>query len=136
MALSGLGTASWFPLTIVFGVKIQGVEARLILLALAVVNGYCAWGFYKLRIAAWRMALGLFGFSLLSGILTAIRGTPSSLYDDAYRQMGMDPQQMKAFMLDAHTMSVLQFLGLLAFAVLLALLIYTKRYFEARSQES
>ena len=129
VAVSGLVTASWFPLAVVFGVKVQGVEARLILLALALLNGYCAWGFYKLRIAAWWTAVGLFVFSFLSGIMTAIKGTPSSLYEDAYRQMGMDPQQMRPFMLDAHTMQLLQSLGLLVFVAFFALLLYTRRYF-------
>jgi len=136
VALSGLLTALMFPLTMVFGVKIQGMEARLIALALAGVNGYCAWGFYKLRIAAWWTSMIVFAFSFVSGISTVIKGTTANLYEDAYRQMGIDPQQMRPFMLDAQTMRYLQSLGLLVFLALLGLILYSRRYFDARSHES
>ena len=136
IALSGLLTALMFPLTMVFGVKIQGMEARLIALALAGVNGYCAWGFYKLKIATWWTSLVVFAFSFVSGILAVIRGTTANLYEDVYRQMGIDPQQVRPFMLDAQTMRYLQSLGLLVFLALLGLILYSRRYFDARLPES
>ena len=70
-----------------------------VVLAFAAVDLYCAWNFYKLRLRGWWVAIGFFVFSLLSGIVTLIRVDLRSFYDEVYRQMGMNPQQVSPYAL-------------------------------------
>jgi len=130
VALSCLVTAMWLPLTALFGVKIEGLAARLVLLAFAGANAYCAWSFYKLKVAGWWAALGLFVFLLVSGIFNVIRLNPLSLAEDFYRRMGVDPQQMRIYTVDPHTMKVFSVMGLLIQVAFCALILYTKPYFQ------
>jgi hypothetical protein len=135
-ALSGLATALVFPVTILFGVVIQGVEARLILLTLTVAYAFCAWSFYKLRIAGWWTAAAFSVFFVLSGLVSVIRMNPAtffSLYDDMYRRMGIDPEQVKMFMPDPHVITVFQGMGWLIAAAFCAFVLYTRRYFPVSS---
>jgi hypothetical protein len=132
IAISSLGTAFLFPLVILFGFKIQGMEARLILLVFAAANTFCVWSFYKLRIAGWWTAIAFSGFYVLSGLVTLIRvnaATFLSFYDDIYRQMGVDPQQAKIFMSVPQILTVSQWFGWLIVVALFAFVLFIKRYF-------
>ncbi|PYX94141.1 MAG: hypothetical protein DMG67_02255 [Acidobacteria bacterium] len=130
--------ALWLPITLLFGVTLRGVAARLVVLAFALVDLYCAWNFYKLRLRGWWVAIGFFVFSLLSGIVTLIRVDLRSFYDEVYRQMGMNPQQVSPYALgfDPRSMHFLMALGWLIWGAFFVFLVYTKRYFPANSKVS
>jgi len=126
--------ALWLPITLLFGITLRGAAARLVVLAFAAVDLYCAWNFYKLRIQGWWVAIVFFVLSLLSGIVTLIRVDLRSFYDEVYRQMGMNPQQAAAGIaigFEPHLMHIFMVVGWLIWGAFFVFLVYTKRYFPA-----
>jgi hypothetical protein len=123
----------WLPMTILFGVTFHGAAARLILLALAAIDLYCAWSFFKLRIEGWWVAICAFVLFMASGITTLLRVDFRHVYDEVYRQMGMNPQQVSPYAVgfQPSSMHLLMATGWLVWAAFFVLLIYTKRYFSA-----
>jgi hypothetical protein len=123
--------ALWLPITLLFGVTLRGAAARLVVIAFAAVDLYCAWSFYKLRIQGWWVAVAMFVFSMASGIATLLTVDLRNFYDEVYRQMGMNAQQMGpyAFGFEPNVMHFFMAIGWLVWAAIFAFLLYTKRYF-------
>jgi hypothetical protein len=123
--------ALWLPITLLFGVTLRGAAARLVVIAFAAVDLYCAWSFYKLRIQGWWVAIATFVLSMASGVTTLIRVDLRNFYDEVYRQMGMNPQQMGpyAFGFEPNVMHFFMAIGWLIWSAIFVFLIFTKRYF-------
>ena len=70
--------------------------------------------------------------------MTLIRVDLRSFYDEVYRQMGMNPQQVSPYALgfDPRSMHFLMALGWLIWGAFFVFLVYTKRYFPANSKVS
>jgi len=128
-ALSALATGALVPLAIVFGFVVHGVGARLISLVLGMVSGYCVWALFKLRIEGWWTTLIFLTFSTVSGVVTMFRLDMHSYMDEIYRTMGIGPPPIDIFKTNPGFMTFAMGLGVLLAVGLLALLVYSKRYF-------
>jgi hypothetical protein len=73
-------------------------------------------------------------FWFLSGAVSAARLGLSGIYDQAYKQMGIDPQQMAIHIFGPDSIKILWGIGLLISCAFFALILYTRRYFRPPQQ--
>jgi hypothetical protein len=130
VALSTLASAAFFPLTALFGFIFHGTAARIVGVAFFLASAYCAWNMYKLRFQGWVAGVITSATTILSGVITLWRVNPAILVEESYRSMGMTPEQLASQDLDLQSPRLFWGLGLLVSAALLALIVYTKRYFK------
>jgi hypothetical protein len=102
---------------------------------MAAVTFFCAWRFYKLRIAGWWVAVAFSVFGFISGLVTMLRLDLASLYGEVYQQMGIKPP-IDIFKLYPGMMTFIMSTGVVFSAVLFGLLFYAKRYFPAGRKTS
>jgi hypothetical protein len=111
----------------VFGIFVSGGTAYLVSLAAFAVLLYLAWGFYRLKIQAWWIALGLQALSLLSTAVTLWGGTDMA---QIYGRMVYDPRAAAATM-QLFTSPLFKVLMALSVIPWLAWLLSIRRYFAA-----
>ncbi len=73
-----------------FGVLLSGLPAILAYVILAVLWGCLAWGWYRLKPAAWWLTVAAFVLFSISGVITFTRVDLM----DLYRMMGYPPEQL------------------------------------------
>ena len=120
-------TAFWIPVAGVMGYVLHGAAAHAVLAAYALIGGYCAWSFYKLRIEGWWTAVVWYGFSTLSALISAFTLDPLAIQ----RQAGfITPESEKMFQALPHFFTAIQF-GSAVFALgFFIFLLTTRRYFQ------
>ena len=115
-----------------FGTILNGTTGAMVILAGAILLSYLAWGLYRLRIAAWWCAVGLF---TVWGFSTCITFSRVSLMD-LYVKMSVPAQQletMKPF-LSPQFSTVISLSWTLWIVIALAYLLYMRKYFTPKSQ--
>ncbi len=109
-----------------FGTIISGVPGAIVALFWILVLAYITWGMYKLDIKAWWCVLLVNIFWLLSTIITFSR--VSML--DFYEKMNLPKQQMEMMkQYSTASGSIMIWLFIFWFIVVLAYLLYIRRYF-------
>ena len=132
---------SWFSLVSapfydftapVFGRVLTGLPGAALYLGVAILMVYLAWGFYKLRVLAWILAVLLFVVGTASGIVTMLHMDFAGLY----AHMGIPQDQVKIItdFLAAKRLSVVWLLGVVS-ALYLAYLLFVGKYFFAARKE-
>ena len=113
-----------------FGVLIVGTPAAVILLAVAVLLAYLAWGFYRLKMAAWWTVLLFCIVGSVSNVLNALYLNPIEMYE----KMGMPAEQLEIYrkMGTAQMSLMMWWAGLLGAAVWIGYLVFVRRYFVRR----
>jgi len=134
-ALSVVGVF-WLPIAIVFGVVIRGAAARLVILALAAAASFCAWSVYHRQIEGWWAAAAFSLFSLVSGLVTAVRLDLASFLAEVHQKMEMPEPSINVFKLFPGLMTFIMITGVILAVVQLGLLLYAKRYFQQKQQAS
>jgi hypothetical protein len=129
-ALCLVVAAVWLPLAVVFGLLIHGIAGRVIFLAYAAAYGYCAWSFYKLRVEGWWLAVFLWVLGQVSWVVTILRADLTTIYNEVYKVMGIDPRQMSIYSLNPDSMKGYWIVGLVVSFAMMALMLYSKRYFQ------
>lgn len=135
-ALSVLSVAFWVPSVAFFGTFIRGVSAQIILVAIGVLYAYCAWAFYRLRKEGWVLAVVTSVFWLVSGVVSLIVLGPARMLEESYKQMKIPQPTGAPFMLNPQAMTGIFIISLLASAGFVALIVYCKRFFTARTPAS
>ena len=109
-----------------FGHLISGPAGWLGCVALAGLLGYAAWAIYRLRSVGWWIGLATMGLASISGFITLYRIDLM----DLYRRMGYPERQIELMrqypLMQGHMMAYLSLGGA---AVMLAYLLFVKRYF-------
>jgi hypothetical protein len=90
--LSMLGMAASFRGYPVFGFFVSGAACSALMLLMAALLLYLAWGLYRLRLSAWWIALGFQGLHFISSAVTFWRGGMETWY----AKMGFGQQQAAA----------------------------------------
>jgi hypothetical protein len=115
----------------VFGQLISGPVGWLGCVALGGVLGYSAWALYRLRTSGWWSALGFLCFASASGFITFSRVD----LIDMYRLMGYGERQIEMMsqypFMRSHWMA---YLSLASAAVMLAYLLFVRRYFRQQAE--
>ncbi len=114
-----------------FGVILSGNSGAIVVLVLVLLLGYAAWGAYKLDMKAWWCTLVVLVGWFLSSIITFSKVDIQTFYE----QMGFPEQQleiMKQYSSLWGSMSL--FLGIWVI-VILAYLLYIRKYFTGDSQQ-
>lgn len=128
-ALSVLAAAALVPMAFLFGFVVRGIAARLLMLALFAVYAFCAWGLYKLRTEGWWVSVAVSVFWMISGLVSMVRLDMSAYVAEMYRTMGIGSLPFDIFKENPGFMQFSMGMGILFGVVILALLIYSKRYF-------
>ena len=130
-ALSCAITAFWIPVAGVMGHVLRGAAAHAVVAAYALIGGYCAWSFYKLRIEGWWTAVVWYGFSTLSALISAFTLDPLAIQ----RQAGfMTPESEKIFQVLPHFFTAIQFVSVVITLGFFILFLTTRRYFPRATQ--
>lgn len=115
-----------------FGVVLSGIPGAIVILVLALLLAYIAWGVYKLDMKAWWCALIVLVCWFFSTIITFSRVSIESFYDK------MDlPEQTLEMMKQYSTLLGSTMSWFLSFwiIIILAYLTYIRKYFIGDSQE-
>jgi hypothetical protein len=111
-----------------FGVFISGPAGAAVILLLALVLAYLAWGTYRLQMAAWWGTLFFWTAGMLSFVVTFSR----SELMEMYQKMGMPADQLETLR-KAGFVELMHrwgpWMGLIGGAGLLGYLLYVRRYF-------
>ena len=114
-----------------FGVVLSGISGAIVVLVLALLLGYAAWGAYKLDMKAWWCALVVIVGWFLSTIITFSRVDMLTFYE----QMGFGEQQLEIMKQYSNMWGYMSlFLGIWVIVVL-AYLLYVRKYFAGDSQQ-
>jgi hypothetical protein len=115
------------PLFPFFGRYLYGISGAACFLAFAVLDGYLAVGFFRLKLAAWWIAVFALPVRLISMAITFTRADMMQ----AYSKMGMSEQQLQ--MLNSSPMSrthVFLWWSLLSAIIIYGYILWLKRYFK------
>jgi hypothetical protein len=120
-----LGVIGRFHVFPVFGAILSGGAGYSVAVVCGGLLLYLAWGFYRLKLQAWWIALGLQVIGAASGIVTFWRGDLA----DMYLKMGLEH---RTAVMSAHLLAEPAFQWLAALSVLpwLVWLLCIRRYFE------
>ncbi len=123
LPLSGMGALPFF------GTFLTGLPADAGFVGLGVVYLVAAWRIYCLDLRGWWLLVGVFGFFLISGLVTFARHDVL----DMYRAMNFPPDQMAQMekMGLLHNKTVLWLTGLFCVPVF-GYLVYIRRYLKHR----
>jgi len=111
----------------VFGVLVSGLPGTLLFIILAGLWAYLAWGFYRRRVMALWITLGML---LLFSASNFITFTKVDLVE-MYRQMGYPEQQIEQMRnFDFLSGNVMAWFTLLFLLPLCGYLLWVKRYFQ------
>lgn len=124
-------TTPMFPF---FGKYVTGIPASAIMIALAILDGYLAFAFYRLRAVGWWIAVSALALRLISTILTYRRGDLLG----AYSHMGWSQAQIDMMRSNPGFRSGLGMIwwGVALSVLMLAYLIWIKRYFPTSSMQN
>ena len=111
-----------------FGVFISGAAGAVVILLIALVLAYLAWGTYRLQMAAWwgTLLLGIAG--TLNMVVTFSRTDLMAMYE----KMGMPADQLEMMRKTGFVELMSHWgpwMGLVSGAVWLGYLLYVRRYF-------
>jgi hypothetical protein len=132
-ALSMVSVAFWVPAIAFFGVFVRGVPAQILFAVVAISYVYCAWAFYKLRQEGWWLAVVTSVFWLVSGVVSMIVLGPARMLEESYKYMKIQPQLGTPFTLSPQAMTGGFIFSMLLSAGFVALIVYCKRFFPART---
>lgn len=109
-----------------FGTVVNGAAGAVVILLMVPLLAYIAWGSYHLKIAAWRCALGL---TIGWGASACVTFSRVGLFD-LYEKMGLSQEHL-ALMKGSPVLqpAVMEGLTILWMVVVLAYVVYTKRFF-------
>jgi hypothetical protein len=127
-ALYMLVVAATSPVFPFFGKYLTGIPAAACLLVLAAIDGYLAIASFRLKLAAWWLAIITLALRLLSMSLTYVKAD----LVQAYSQMGRSDAELR--MLESSPLlrgHVFLWWSLLSLLIFLGYLIWIKRYFDA-----
>jgi len=115
-----------------FGLILTGMAGAGVALASMLLLGYVAWGAYRLNIRAWWCAMIL---AIAWGVSTGITFSRVTLMD-FYERMNFSAQQLETMKPLAQSMTswMLLFSGC-GVVIVLAYLLYTRRYFPRETTE-
>ncbi len=131
LALSVVSMASlvaYGPVMPLFGVFLSGAAGAVVILMIALVLAYLAWGTYRLRMAAWWGTLLLWIAGIVNGVLTFTRTDLLEMYEKA----GMPADQLEMLRKMGFVESMSRWgpwMGLVGGAAWLGYLLYVRRYF-------
>jgi len=111
-----------------FGVLISGAAGAVVILLIALVMAYLAWGTYRLKLAAWWGTLLFWIAGTLNMVVTFSRTDLMEMYE----KMGMPADQLEMMRKTGLVESMSQWgpwMGLVGGAVWLGYLLYVRRYF-------
>jgi hypothetical protein len=126
VSMSSLVSFGWaMPL---FGVVISGAAGAVVILLIALVLAYLAWGTYRLQMAAWWGTLLLWIAGTLNSVVIFARSDLMEMYE----KMGMPADQLEMIRKSGVVESMSHWgpwMGLVGGAVWLGALLYLRRYF-------
>jgi len=116
------------PVMPLFGVFLSGAKGAVVILLIALVLAYLAWGTYRLQMAAWWGVLLLWIAGILNAAVTFSQKDLLELYEKA----GMPADQVEMLRKMGFVESMSQWgpwMGLVGGAAWLGYLLYVRRYF-------
>ena len=114
------------PLLPLFGRYLVGWRASVIILPLAALDAGLAYLLYRVKVAAWWIAMGILGIRLASNVATFLRADLL----EAYSRMGWSDRQLQMMSSNPGIRSgVFLWWGLMATAIFAGYMIWIKRYF-------
>jgi hypothetical protein len=131
MALSIVSFASsmtYGNMVPMFGVFVTGPAGMALVVLMALVFAYLAWGTYRLQPAAWWGTVLLCLVATVSGAITYARADLM----EAYERLGLPPEQLDVIRKSGIVQSMSQsgpWVAVLAGAACLGYLVYVRRYF-------
>ena len=117
--------------TLAFGFIIRGPAAVLILLVHSVLSGSAAWFIFRRNLLGWKIALAKNAFWFASAFVTFLRKPDIA---GLIQQMGYDQQSFRIYEQYPQFMPSIWLGTLVMMAVLIALLVYARRYFPKEMQ--
>jgi hypothetical protein len=134
-AVSVLSILAYGGVMPLFGILFSGPAAVVVILLIAVLLAYLAWGTYRLQMAAWWGSLLLWLAGVVSAIVTFARSDLMAMYE----KMGMPPDQLELIRRTGIIESINRWgpwLGLVGGAMWVGYLLYVRRYFVGGGEKS
>ncbi|MBU4212672.1 MAG: hypothetical protein KKD33_08835 [Verrucomicrobia bacterium] len=114
-----------------FGFILSGIAGASVALISMLLLGYVAWGTYRLSVKAWWCAVVL---TIAWGVSTGITFSRVTLMD-FYERMNLPAQQLEIMKQFAQPAFWMVLLSVLWVVIVLAYLLYTRRYFVSPSDQ-